>query len=53
MSQKSQAFKCFKEWKALIEKQTKRKVKRLRTDNGLLDSLLLGTLLSKMELLKE
>ena len=35
MSQKSQAFKCFKEWKALIEKQTERKVKRLRTDNGL------------------
>ena len=25
----------FKEWKALIEKQTERKVKRLRTDNGL------------------
>ena len=35
MSQKSQAFKCFKEWKALIEKQNERKVKRLRTDNGL------------------
>ncbi|RZB99644.1 Callose synthase 7 isoform B [Glycine soja] len=34
-SQKSQAFKCFKEWKTLIEKQTERKVKRLKTDNGL------------------
>ena len=35
MSKKSQAFKSFKEWKALIEKQTERKVKRLRIDNGL------------------
>jgi len=35
MSQKSHAFKCFKGWKALIEKQTERKVKRLRTNNGL------------------
>ena len=35
MSQKSQAFKCIKEWKALIEKQIERKVKRLKIDNGL------------------
>jgi len=35
MSQKSQAFKCFKEWKTLIEKQTERKVKRLGIDNDL------------------
>jgi hypothetical protein len=35
MSHKNQAFKYFKEWKILVEKQARRKVKRLRTDNGL------------------
>ena len=28
-------FKTFKEWKTLLENQTGKKVKRLRTDNGL------------------
>nr|KYP69055.1 Retrovirus-related Pol polyprotein from transposon TNT 1-94 [Cajanus cajan] len=35
MKHKNQAFKCFKEWKILMEKQTSKMVKRLRTDNGL------------------
>nr|KYP69064.1 Retrovirus-related Pol polyprotein from transposon TNT 1-94 [Cajanus cajan] len=35
MKHKNQAFRCFKEWKILMEKQTSKRVKRLRTDNGL------------------
>jgi Integrase core domain len=35
LKEKNKVFKIFKEWKSLIEKQTGRKVKRLRTDNGL------------------
>ena len=35
LKNKSEAFSKFKEWKILIENQTGRKVKRLRTDNGL------------------
>ena len=35
MKHKSQAFEKFKNWKVLIENQTGRKIKRLRTDNGL------------------
>ena len=31
---KDQAFDCFRQWKALVEKQSKRKLKTLRTDNG-------------------
>ena len=31
---KDQVFERFCEWKALVEKQTKHKLKRLRTDNG-------------------
>ena len=31
---KDQVFDCFLEWKALVEKQTKQKLKTLRTDNG-------------------
>ena len=32
---KDQVFEKFKEWKILIERQTNRKLKYLRTDNGL------------------
>ncbi|KAJ4703293.1 Retrovirus-related Pol polyprotein from transposon TNT 1-94 [Melia azedarach] len=32
---KSEAFKNFRQWKALVENQTGKKIKRLRTDNGL------------------
>ncbi|GJU05386.1 retrotransposon protein, putative, ty1-copia subclass [Tanacetum coccineum] len=32
---KHEAFGKFKEWKQLVENQTRRKVKKLRTDNGL------------------
>ncbi|KAH9678917.1 hypothetical protein KPL71_025907 [Citrus sinensis] len=32
---KNEVFEKFKQWKALVETQTGRKVKRLRTDNGL------------------
>jgi len=32
---KDEAFSKFLEWKALVETQTERKIKRLRTDNGL------------------
>ncbi|KAK9067917.1 hypothetical protein SSX86_012028 [Deinandra increscens subsp. villosa] len=32
---KDEAFSKFKEWKILVENQSERKVKRLRTDNGL------------------
>ena len=31
---KDQVFDCYLEWKALVEKATKRKVRTLRTDNG-------------------
>ena len=31
---KNQVFECFREWKALVEKQAKHKLKMLRTDNG-------------------
>ncbi len=31
---KDQVFNCFLEWKALVEKATKLKVRKLRTDNG-------------------
>ncbi|KAJ4718466.1 Retrovirus-related Pol polyprotein from transposon TNT 1-94 [Melia azedarach] len=32
---KSEAFKNFRQWKALVENQTEKKIKRLRTNNGL------------------
>nr|KYP59920.1 Retrovirus-related Pol polyprotein from transposon TNT 1-94 [Cajanus cajan] len=35
MKHKNQAFKYFKEWKILVENQTGKRIKRLRTDNGL------------------
>ena len=35
LKEKSEAFKVFKEWKTLLENQTEKKIKRLRTDNGL------------------
>lgn len=35
LKNKSDVFSTFKDWKILIEKQTGRQVKRLRTDNGL------------------
>ncbi|KAJ4715305.1 Retrovirus-related Pol polyprotein from transposon TNT 1-94 [Melia azedarach] len=35
MKHKSEAFKNFRHWKALVENQTGKKIKRLRTDNGL------------------
>ncbi|KAL5757095.1 hypothetical protein ACOSQ2_021841 [Xanthoceras sorbifolium] len=35
LKQKNDVFTTFKQWKALVEKQTGRKIKRLRTDNGL------------------
>ena len=35
LKNKSAAFERLKDWKVLIEKQTDRKVKRLRTNNGL------------------
>nr|GEU39227.1 putative polyprotein [Tanacetum cinerariifolium] len=35
MKHESEAFEKFKHWKILIENQTRRKIKRLRTDNGL------------------
>ena len=31
---KDQVFQCFVEWKALVEKASKKKIKTLRTDNG-------------------
>ena len=31
---KSEVFVVFKRWKALVEKESGKKVKRLRTDNG-------------------
>ena len=35
LKQKSDALSTFKVWKTTIEKQTRKLVKRLRTDNGL------------------
>ena len=35
LKHKSDAFDSFKEWKTMVEKQTERKVKVLRTDNGM------------------
>ena len=35
LKQKSDVFSTFKDWKTMIEKQTGRHVKCLRTDNGL------------------
>lgn len=35
LKHKNQAFPTFVEWKTLLEKQSGRQVKRLRTDNGL------------------
>ena len=35
LKQKSDVFLTFKQWKILIEKQTGKHIKRLRTDNGL------------------
>jgi len=35
MKKKSDVFVTFKQWKALVEKQTGKKIKRLRTSNGL------------------
>jgi transposase InsO family protein len=35
MKHKSEAFKNFRQWKTLVENQTGKKIKRLRTDNGL------------------
>ncbi|KAI3727128.1 hypothetical protein L1987_66937 [Smallanthus sonchifolius] len=32
---KNEAFEKFKEWKVMVEKQTERKVKKLRSDSGL------------------
>ena len=35
LKSKDQAFSTFRDWKTMVETQTGRKVKRLRTDNGL------------------
>jgi hypothetical protein len=35
LKDKSEAFSTFKEWKVMIKNQTKKKVKKLRTDNGM------------------
>ena len=35
LKNKSDALAYFKQWKVLVENQTRRKVKRLRTNNGL------------------
>ena len=35
LKSKDEVFEEFKDWKTMIEKQTGRQVKRLRTDNGL------------------
>lgn len=35
LKNKNDAFGRFKEWKVLVENKTSRKIKRLRTDNGL------------------
>ena len=35
LKQKSDVLTTFKEWKTMIERQTRKQVKRLCTDNGL------------------
>ena len=35
MKSKGEAFKNFKQWKALVEIQTRKKIKRLQKDNNL------------------
>ena len=35
LKHKSEAFSAFKDWKVMVEKQTEKKVKKLRTDNGM------------------
>ena len=35
LKRKSDVFETFKKWKTLVENQTGKKIKRLRTDNGL------------------
>ena len=35
LKHKDEVFKNFKQWKVMIEKQTGKKIKRLRTDNRL------------------
>ena len=35
LKHKDEAFVVFRKWKILVEKQIDRKVKRLRTDNGM------------------
>jgi len=35
LKEKNEAFKVFKEYKTLLENQTGKKIRRLRTDNGL------------------
>jgi transposase InsO family protein len=35
LKSKEETFKRFKEWKAMVENQSERRVKRLRTDNRL------------------
>jgi transposase InsO family protein len=35
LKHKYEAFDAFRKWKVIIEKQTKKKVKLLRTDNGM------------------
>ena len=35
LKSKDQTFECFENWKAKVETQTERKIKYLRTDNGL------------------
>ena len=34
LKQKSEVFRCFREWKALVEKSSGRKIKIFRSDNG-------------------
>jgi transposase InsO family protein len=35
LKHKYEAFDAFRKWKVMIEKQTEKKVKLLRTDNGM------------------
>jgi transposase InsO family protein len=35
LKHKSEAFSAFKEWKVMVERQTEKKVKKLRIDNGM------------------
>ena len=35
LKSKDEAFKVFKQWKALVENRQDRKIKKLRIDNGL------------------